>query len=45
MAQYRDLLAKDQIYVRRYDDLLDMVKRMHREFIERYNELRERVKA
>ena len=45
VRQYQDLLAKDQIYVRRYDDLLDMVKRMHREFIERYEELRKRVKA
>ena len=45
VGQYQALLAKDQIYVRRYSDLLDMVKRMHREFIERYEELRERVKA
>ena len=38
-------LENSQIYVRRYGDLLDMVKRMHREFIERYEQLRERIKA
>ena len=34
-------LAKTGIYVRRYMDLLDMVKRSHAEFLERYNDLRE----
>lgn len=38
-------LENSQIYVRRYGDLLNMVKRMHREFIERYEQLRERIKA
>ena len=32
-------LANSQIYVRRYIDLLDMVKRAHDEFLERYNQL------
>ena len=36
----RQNLARVQIYVRRYTDLLDMVKRMHKEFLNRYNELR-----
>lgn len=36
----RQNLARVQIYVRRYTDLLDMVKRMHKEFLDRYNELR-----
>ena len=34
-------LANARIYVRRYIDLLDMVKRAHAEFLERYNQLRE----
>ena len=38
-------LENSRIYVRRYGDLLDMVKRMHREFIERYEQLRDRLKA
>lgn len=33
------ILANSQIYVRRYIDLLDMVKRAHDEFLERYNQL------
>ena len=37
----KDRLAKTQIYVRRYIDLLDMVKRSHSEFLKRYNELQE----
>ena len=41
----REVLEKSQIYVRRYGDLLDMVKRMHREFIDRYDQLRGRLKA
>lgn len=41
----REVLEKSQIYVRRYGDLLEMVKRVHREFIERYEHLRERLKA
>ena len=34
-------LEKAQIYVRRYIDLLNMVKRAHDEFLKRYNQLRE----
>ena len=33
-------LERSRIYVRRYTDLLDMVKQMHKEFLARYNELR-----
>ena len=45
VRQKRANLENSQIYVRRYGDLLDMVKRMHREFIERYEQLRERLEA
>ena len=34
-------LARARIFVRRYTDLLDMVKRMHAEFLDRYKRLRE----
>ena len=44
VGRYKDLLAKDQIYVRRYSDLLEMVKRMHKEFIERYDRLKRRAR-
>ena len=44
VREYRDILGNSQIYVRRYGDLLDMVKRMHREFIERYNRLKQRAR-
>ena len=44
VGRYRDMLAKDQIYIRRYGDLLDMVKRMHREFIKRYDQLKQRAR-
>lgn len=37
----RDNLAKAQIYIRRYEDLLEMVQRSHAEFLKRYNDLRE----
>ena len=37
----RENLARARIYVRRYIDLLDMVKRAHAKFLERYNQLRE----
>lgn len=33
-------LAKARIFVRTYDDLLEMVKRSHRDFLTRYDELR-----
>jgi Histidine kinase-, DNA gyrase B-, and HSP90-like ATPase len=36
-------LAQAKIYVRTYEDLLEMVKRSHSEFLERYRELREAV--
>jgi hypothetical protein len=34
-------LAQAKIYVRSYEDLLEMVKRSHRDFLDRYRELRE----
>ena len=37
----RQNLARSQIYVRRYIDLLDIVKRAHDKFLERYNQLQE----
>ncbi len=41
VAGKRRNLANSRIYVRRYTDLLDMVKRLHAEFLKRYNKLRE----
>jgi hypothetical protein len=41
VRQKRKMLERSQIYVRRHIDLLDMVKRAHAEFLERYNQLRE----
>ena len=35
----RKNLTNSQIYIRRYIDLLDMVKRAHDEFLKRYNQL------
>ena len=35
-----DNLERSQIYVRKYEDLLGMVTRMHREFLKRYDELK-----
>jgi hypothetical protein len=40
VRQKRDTLAKDEIYVRRYKDLLGMVQRSHKEFLDRYERLR-----
>ena len=40
IAQKRQSLADTKIFVRTYGDLLEMVKRSHREFLERYRELR-----
>ena len=37
----RDNLAKAQIYIRRYEDLLNIVQQSHAEFLKRYNELQE----
>lgn len=37
----RKILEKSQIYIRRYIDLLAMVKRAHKEFLKRYDQLRE----
>lgn len=37
----RDNLASSRIYVRRYGDLLRTVKKNHRDFLERYEQLRE----
>ena len=42
VRERRDNLERSQIFVRRYTDLLDMVKRIHKDFIQRYSELRER---
>lgn len=36
----RDNLARAQIYIRNYFDLLETVRRVHQEFIERYDRLR-----
>lgn len=36
-----DTLRNSNIYVRRYSDLLRMVQRSHREFLDKYNQLRE----
>ena len=41
----KKVLEQSQIYVRRYGDLLDVVKKIHQEFIERYEQLQERIKA
>ena len=41
VKEKKDILANSQIYVRRYIDLLNMVKRIHDEFLQRYNQLRE----
>ena len=45
VRQKTKVLENSQIYVRRYGDLLDMVKRIHQEFIERYEQLQKRIKA
>ena len=42
VRERRTNLERSRIFVRRYDDLLDMVKRVHGEFIQRYGELRKR---
>lgn len=42
VRERRANLERSQIFVRRYEDLLDMVKRVHGEFIRRYGELRKR---
>ena len=41
VREKKRILANSQIYVRRYIDLLDMVKRSHGEFLKRYNQLKE----
>lgn len=41
VREKKRILANSQIYVRRYIDLLDMVKRSHDEFLSRYNQLKE----
>ena len=40
VREKRDNLAEANIYVKTYDDLLAAVQRSHREFMERYNELK-----
>ena len=42
VRQKRKNLERSRIFVRRYADLLEMVKRAHREFIQRYGELKAR---
>ena len=42
VRERRENLERSRIFVRRYGDLLDMVKRVHGEFIQRYGELRKR---
>ena len=42
VRQKRQNLERSRIFVRRYADLLEMVKRVHREFIQRYGELKAR---
>lgn len=42
VRERRQNLERSRIFVRRYGDLLDMVKRVHGEFIQRYGELRKR---
>ena len=37
----RENLAKAQIYVKMYSDLLEMARRVHQDFIDRYNQLRD----
>ena len=41
VRQKRKNLERSQIYIRLYIDLLDMVRRVHDEFLKRYNQLRE----
>lgn len=44
VIQKQKMLENSQIYVRRYGDLLRMVTNLHQEFLDRYKQLRERVK-
>ena len=39
VREKRQNLSRASIYIRRYMDLLGAVKRMHKEFLERYNQL------
>ena len=41
VREQRLILENSKIYIKRYMDLLDMVKRIHNEFLQRYNQLRE----
>ena len=45
VRQKRKNLEKTEVYVRPYSDLLRMVRKMHQEFLDRYEQLRERAKA
>lgn len=45
VIQKQKMLENSQIYVRQYGDLLNMVTNLHQEFLDRYKELKERVKA
>ena len=40
----QEMLEDTQIYVRPYSDLLRMVREMHKEFLDRYEQLKKRVK-
>jgi hypothetical protein len=41
VREKRENLAEAGIYIKRYEDLIEMVQRAHTEFLKRYNELRE----
>ena len=45
VREKRENLAKAQIYVRNYFDLLETVRRVHQEFIDRYDRLRNAKQA
>ena len=41
VREKRENLAEAGIYIKRYEDLIEMVQRAHTEFLKRYNELQE----
>lgn len=45
VRQKRKNLEKTEVYVRPYSDLLRMVRKMHKEFLDRYEQLRKRAKG
>lgn len=44
VREKQKMLENSQIYVRQYGDLLNMVTNLHQEFLDRYKQLKERVK-